>query len=165
MDWPTENPASNSVTVSLRSNVLLVTMEIKSTSRCIATDICRLSLMWEAPTEETFAEVTIFKRVEAITMNYNDLYEDGLTNSSKKNIRIDLFIDLQSVIVCKRISVLDAVRKHQFMFNETYFWGVEHGRCVGLTTLPPSASRLSRQCDRTNDNRSCNGLLLLCPIT
>jgi hypothetical protein len=50
MDRPTENPASNSVTVLLRSNVLLVTMEIKSTSRCIAKDICRLSLMWEAPT-------------------------------------------------------------------------------------------------------------------
>jgi hypothetical protein len=50
MDRPTENPASNSVTVLLRSNLLLVTMEIKSTSRCIATDICRLSLMWEAPT-------------------------------------------------------------------------------------------------------------------
>jgi hypothetical protein len=26
------------------------TMEMKSTSRCIATDICRLSLMWEDPT-------------------------------------------------------------------------------------------------------------------
>jgi hypothetical protein len=50
MDRPTENPASNSVTVLLRSNVLLVTMEIKSTGRCIATEICRLSLMWEAPT-------------------------------------------------------------------------------------------------------------------
>jgi hypothetical protein len=51
MDRPTENPVSNSVTVLLRSNVLLVTMEIKSTSRCIATDICRLSLMGEAPTQ------------------------------------------------------------------------------------------------------------------
>jgi hypothetical protein len=50
VDRPTENPASNSVTVLLRSNVQLVTMEMKSTSRCIATDICRLSLMWEAPT-------------------------------------------------------------------------------------------------------------------
>jgi hypothetical protein len=50
MDRPTENPASNSVTVLLRSNVLLVTMKMKSTNRCIATDICQLSLMWEAPT-------------------------------------------------------------------------------------------------------------------
>jgi hypothetical protein len=52
MDRPTENPASNSVTVLLRSNVLLVTMEMKSTVRCCATDICRLLLMWEAPTKQ-----------------------------------------------------------------------------------------------------------------
>jgi hypothetical protein len=52
MDRPTENPASNSVTVLLRSNVLLVTMEMNSTSRCIATDSCRLLLMWEAPTDD-----------------------------------------------------------------------------------------------------------------
>jgi hypothetical protein len=30
------------------------------------------------------------------------------------------------------------------------FWGVERGRCVGLTTLPPSMSRLSRQCGNLN---------------
>jgi hypothetical protein len=43
MDRPTENHASNSVTVLLRSNVLLVAMKMKSTSCCIATDIvdCR----------------------------------------------------------------------------------------------------------------------------
>jgi hypothetical protein len=35
--------------VLLHSNVLLVTMEMKSTSRCIATDICRISLKWEVP--------------------------------------------------------------------------------------------------------------------
>jgi hypothetical protein len=46
---PTENPASNSVTVLLRSNVLLVTMEMKSTSCCIATGICRLSLSHITP--------------------------------------------------------------------------------------------------------------------
>jgi hypothetical protein len=33
--------------VLLHSNVLLVTMEMKSRSHCIVTDICRFSLMWE----------------------------------------------------------------------------------------------------------------------
>jgi hypothetical protein len=36
--------------VLLCSNVLLVTMEMKSTSHCIATDIYRISLMWEVLT-------------------------------------------------------------------------------------------------------------------
>jgi hypothetical protein len=30
------------------------------------------------------------------------------------------------------------------------FWGVERGRCVGLTTLSPFVSRLSRQCGILN---------------
>jgi hypothetical protein len=30
------------------------------------------------------------------------------------------------------------------------FWGVKYGGCVGLTTLPPSVSRLSRQCGILN---------------
>jgi hypothetical protein len=59
MDRPTENSASNSVTVLLCSNLLLVTMEMKSTSCCIATDICRLSLMWEAPTNENVFNIEL----------------------------------------------------------------------------------------------------------
>jgi hypothetical protein len=36
--------------IVLLAPVLLHTMEMKSTSRCIATDMCRISLMWEVPT-------------------------------------------------------------------------------------------------------------------
>jgi hypothetical protein len=39
-------------------------------------------------------------------------------------------------------------RKHKK--KKEYFWGVKCGWCVGLTTLPPSMSRLSRQCGTLN---------------
>jgi hypothetical protein len=35
------------------------------------------------------------------------------------------------------------------------FWGVKCGRCVGLATLPPSMSRLSRQCGILNISEPC----------
>jgi hypothetical protein len=34
--------------------------------------------------------------------------------------------------------------------RKEYFWGVGRGRCVRLATLPPSVSRLSRQCGFLN---------------
>jgi hypothetical protein len=37
-------------------------------------------------------------------------------------------------------------QKHYYYFvSSTHFWGVKCGRCVDLTTLPPSMSQLSRQ--------------------
>jgi hypothetical protein len=47
------------------------------------------------------------------------------------------------------------------------FWGVECGRCVGLTTLPPSLSGLCRQCgvhnisQRYRPPRPVTGIALL----
>jgi hypothetical protein len=35
------------------------------------------------------------------------------------------------------------------------FWGVKCGRCVDLTSLPPSVSRLSRQCGIINISQPC----------
>jgi hypothetical protein len=39
---------------------------------------------------------------------------------------------------------------YQYQKQKKCFWGVKCGGCVGLTTLPPSVSRLSRQCGILN---------------
>jgi hypothetical protein len=39
-------------------------------------------------------------------------------------------------------SIRNEYRKHK----KKFFWGVKCGWCVGLTTIPPSMSQLSRQC-------------------
>jgi hypothetical protein len=68
--WEAPTSPPRGVTVLLRSNVLLVTMEIKSTSRCIATDIRRLLLMWEAPTDSMIPwPVTGCVKVSGCTRN------------------------------------------------------------------------------------------------
>jgi hypothetical protein len=41
-------------------------------------------------------------------------------------------------------------RNEYHKMKNTCFWGVKCGRCIGLTTLPPSVSRLSRQCGILN---------------
>jgi hypothetical protein len=47
MDRPTENPASKALQDCCVLTYCWVTMEMKSTSHCIATDMCWLMLMWE----------------------------------------------------------------------------------------------------------------------
>jgi hypothetical protein len=42
--------------------------------------------------------------------------------------------------------IYSASNRNEYQKQQKCFWGVERGRCVGLTTLPPSASRFSRQC-------------------
>jgi hypothetical protein len=42
-------------------------------------------------------------------------------------------------------------QKHK---NNNVLWGVKCGGCAGLTTLPPSVSRLSRQCGILNISQS-----------
>jgi hypothetical protein len=41
--------------------------------------------------------------------------------------------------------VYSASNRNEHQKNKKCFGGVERGRCLGLTTLPPSVSRLSRQ--------------------
>jgi hypothetical protein len=47
-------------------------------------------------------------------------------------------------------SVLVYCLPYFLTLNNDCFWGVEHGRCVGLTTPLPSMSRLCRQCGMLN---------------
>jgi hypothetical protein len=42
--------------------------------------------------------------------------------------------------------VYSASNRNEYQKQKKCFWGVERGRCVGLTSLPPSVRRLSRQC-------------------
>jgi hypothetical protein len=46
--------------------------------------------------------------------------------------------------------VYSASNINKYQKQKEYFWGVERGRCVGLTTLPTSVSRYSRQCGILN---------------
>jgi hypothetical protein len=49
--------------------------------------------------------------------------------------------------------VYSASNRNEYQKQKTEklcFWGVESGLCIRLTTLPPSVSRLSRQCGTLN---------------
>jgi hypothetical protein len=46
--------------------------------------------------------------------------------------------------------VHSASNRNENQKHKKSFWEVERGWCVGLTTLPPSVSRLSRQCGILN---------------
>jgi hypothetical protein len=43
-----------------------------------------------------------------------------------------------------------SVNRNKYQKQKKYFWCAERGRCLGLTTLPPYESRLSRQCGILN---------------
>jgi hypothetical protein len=43
-----------------------------------------------------------------------------------------------------------SVSKRNTETQKLWLWGAERGRCLGLTTLPPSVSRLPRQCEIFN---------------
>jgi hypothetical protein len=58
------------------------------------------------------------------------------------------FLNLPNLSGRSRPWGLDLFIKEALLFF--YFWGVKCGWCVGLTTLPPSVSRLSRQCGILN---------------
>jgi hypothetical protein len=75
-----------------------------------------LALYWR----KMFDDVNILKRVLVTIMNYSDLYEGRLTKSRITSSRVGLFITLRFGIVHKPIRVLDAARKHRFIFNSTY---------------------------------------------
>jgi hypothetical protein len=76
-------------------------------------------LMSESQIEETFKKSEKVKQaLFGITTEVWELKPDG-----KCSAKASIIIIIMIIII----------------------WGVKYGRCVGLTTLPPSMSRLSRQ--------------------
>jgi hypothetical protein len=51
---------------------------------------------------------------------------------------------------CNAIKEIGLSQKWVSEAEKLCFWGVERGRCLGLTILPISVSRLSRQCGILN---------------
>jgi hypothetical protein len=64
-----------------------------------------------------------------------------------------ILLSLQAALIA---GVYSAYNKNKYqIYKQKHFWVVERGRCVRLTTSPPSVNRMPRQCGILNISLPC----------
>jgi hypothetical protein len=98
MDRPTENLASKALKDCCVVTYCWVTMEMKSTSRVLDTDICLLLLMWEASSHS-------FSLSVHYSLLYSPITEDALSNLQTNTAqRMCVYVSVTAIILGAEIT-------------------------------------------------------------
>jgi hypothetical protein len=73
--------------------------------------------------------------------------ESSEVRDPMRSINFLIYLILQAALGPR---VYSASNRNEYQEHKNVLGAVERGRCVGLTTLPPSVSRLYRQCEILN---------------
>jgi hypothetical protein len=97
--------------------------------------------------KKNFALLELLERLQYTNEKATIFYTADVLEKERQVLCIcHLFISVHfSCFVPKTCSVKQFIKLHSYCCDQD-LCHVKCGRCVGLTTLPPSVSRLSRQC-------------------